>query len=99
QRALEILIFRGLRIDAALSNDGAEVVDFRPIATQILDGISFTPAVFHIEAFEIGGPPFVNPHVCRIGGSDAVAEPLVPTLVNDDEVESRADSDAGPILA
>ena len=39
----------------------------------------------------------MNPHIRRIGGRDAVAEPLVPALVNDNEVEAQADARAGPV--
>ena len=34
-----------------------------------------------------------------IGGGNAVAEPLVAALVDDDEVEARADADSSPVAA
>ena len=39
----------------------------------------------------------MDPHVRHIRGGDAVAEPLVRALVNDDEIESQADAHAGPV--
>ena len=39
----------------------------------------------------------MDPHVGFVGGGDGVAEPLVAALVDDDEVEARADADAGPV--
>src|SRR5207237_3888509 len=39
----------------------------------------------------------VDPHVGPVGRRDAIAEPLVPALVDDDEVEARADADAGVV--
>jgi hypothetical protein len=41
----------------------------------------------------------VDPHVGGIGSGDAVAEPFVAALVDDDEVEARADADLGPVAA
>ena len=74
-----------------------KIVNFRLQPAQILDRIGSAPAIFHIKAFEIRRPSFVNPHVRRVGGGNAVAEPLMAALVNDDEVESHADADAGPV--
>ncbi len=39
----------------------------------------------------------MDPHVGAVGGADAVAEPFVPTFVDDDEVEPRRDADTGPV--
>src|SRR5262249_10965722 len=46
---------------------------------------------------EVCGKSLVNPHIGGIGSRDAVAEPFVRALVNDNEIESRTDSYAGPI--
>ena len=43
------------------------------------------------------GEAFVNPHVRDVGGGDGVAEPFVGALVNDDEVELKADANAGEV--
>ena len=39
----------------------------------------------------------MNPHIGSVGGGDAVAEPLMRALVDDDEVESEADAGARPV--
>ena len=99
ERALEVLVLGGLGVDAALGDDGAQVVDLRLVAVEVLDGVVLAPAVLDVEAFEVGGPALVDPHVGAVGGGDAVAEPLVAALVDDDEVEAEADADAGPVAA
>src|ERR1700735_244361 len=53
--------------------------------------------VLDVKALKVRRPAFVNPHIGRIGGGDAVSEPLMPTLVDDNKIEFRADADSGPV--
>ena len=80
-----------------MRDDRLLVPDPRFVTVGVLQAIFFAPHVFHVEALQVGGPAFVDPHVGYIGGGDGVAEPFVPAFVDDDEVEPRADADAGPV--
>ena len=87
----------GVAVNAALRDDRRAVLHFRLVAVHVLQRIVVAEQVLDVEALEIRGPAFLNPHVRHVGGGDRVAEPLVRALVNDDEVELQADADAGPV--
>src|SRR4051812_19241779 len=93
----EILVSRRSAIKAWSSNDRLFVLYFGLVAVQILQCIFGAVHVLHVESFEVGGPAFVNPHIGPVGGGDAIAEPFVPALVDDDEVEFWTDTDTGPV--
>ena len=99
QGALEILVLRRLGVHAAVADDRPPVLHLRLVAIHVLDRVGLALHVLDVQAFEIGRPAFVDPHVGAVGGADAVAEPLVAAFVNDDEVEPRADADARPVAA
>ena len=89
ERAFEVLVLRRRCIDATLGNDWLLVAHLRLVSVRIPQTVLSTVHVFDVKAFEVSGPAFVNPHVGPVGRGDAVAKPLVPAFVNDDEVESR----------
>ncbi len=95
--AFEVLVLCGLEVDAVRAEDGVLVVDLWFVTVDVGEGVGLTPAVLDVEAFEVGGPALVDPHIGGVGGGDGVAEPLVCGLVDDDEVEARAYADAGPV--
>ena len=99
ERALEIHVLRRCGIDAALRDDWLLIPDFRLVGVRVLQAIVVPVHVFDVETLEISRPAFVDPHVGQVGRADAVAEPLVPAFVDDDEVEPRADADAGPVAS
>ena len=76
---------------------GAVVLHLFLVGVDVLHGVIVAVRVLDIQAFEVGSPALVDPHVGFIRGRDGVAEPLVAALVDDDEVEARADADAGPV--
>ena len=76
---------------------GLRVLHFRLVAVHVLQGVVVSVHVFDVQALEIRRPALVDPHVRPVGRADAVAEPLVAALVDDDEVESGADPDARPV--
>src|SRR6185312_14223210 len=97
ERAFEVLVFRGGRVNAAPAQDGLLVFDLGLEAVEVFDGRRMAPAVFDIERFKVSGPALMNPHVGAIGGGDAVAEPLVRALVDDDEIKLEAPGSVGPV--
>ena len=76
---------------------GLRVPHFRLVAVDVFQGVVVTVHVFHVQALEIRRPALLDPHVGPVGRADAVAEPLVAALVDDDEVESGADPHARPV--
>ena len=94
---LKYMIARRRAVDAALGDDRLAVADLRLVAVHVLQRVVVAEHVLDVEALEVRRPAFVNPHVRHVGGRDGVAEPLVPALVDDDEVELQADADAGPV--
>ena len=77
----------GLALMPRAGENRLGVFHLRLVAVQVLEGVGLSPAVLDVQAFEIGRPTFVNPHVGAVGGADAVAEPFMAAFVNDDEIE------------
>src|SRR5262245_32723369 len=97
KRALEILILRGIFIDLMSGNNRLLVSDFRFIAIDVFESVLLSEHGFDIDTLGVSRPPFVDPLVRDIAGSNAVAEPFMRAFVNDNEVKLQADSNAGPI--
>ena len=77
--------------------DRLGVSDLALLAVDVGQVVRVAVHVFDEQTFQIGGPSLVNPHVGGVRGGHRVAEPLVRALVDDDEVEARADQHAGPV--
>ena len=97
ERALEVHVLRRRRVDAALADDGLLIPNFQFVAVRVFQIVIVPVHIFDVEAFQICRPAFVNPHVRAVTGCDGVSEPLVPALVNDDEIELETDADARPV--
>ena len=66
--ALEVLVLRRLGVGAARRDDGTVVLHFFLKRVDVLHLVFVAVVVLDVEALEIGGPAFVDPHVRLIGG-------------------------------
>jgi hypothetical protein len=97
ERALEIHILRRGLVDAARGDDRLAVPDLGPVAVEVLQRVGLAEHVLDIHPLGVRPPGLVDPFVADVIGGNAVAEPFVCALVDDDEVELRADADACPV--
>ncbi|MBV6504872.1 MAG: hypothetical protein ILNGONEN_00427 [Syntrophorhabdaceae bacterium] len=81
------------------ADDRLFVLHFAFVTIEIFDRIFVAEHALDINALGVRAPAFLNPRVGHVVGRHAVAKPLVPAFVNDNEIELRAHPDAGPIAA
>ena len=84
--ALEVHVVRASLVYSITPDHGAVIPDASTASHDVLGSGGFTLRAFHVQALRIVGEPFVYPQVGDIRGRDAVAEPLVCALVDDDVI-------------
>ena len=68
-------------------------------AIAVAQTIGLAEPVLHVKALHVGCPSLMDPHVRAIGRCDRISKPLMPALMNDDEIEFWTDTHTGPITA
>ena len=97
ERAFEIHVLGRDPVHAAPGDDGLPVPDLALVPIEVGERVGLAEGVLDVDPLGIRAPGLVNPLVAHVARGDRVAEPLVGALVHDDEVELRADADAGPV--